>query len=151
MEMVDDKNRLIRVRSQKTGCTFQRQCLHAKARLKDTWRRPRGLTSKQRRQYKAKGAQPQAGYNAPLAVRYMHPSGYYEVLASTPADLEGVDPATEAVRIAGSVGMKKRAAIQQKALEAGVKVLNAKDLTPAPAEGEEAPETEEKEEATVDE
>ncbi|WP_342765267.1 50S ribosomal protein L32e [uncultured Methanofollis sp.] len=142
MEMVDEKIRLIRVRSQKTGCKFQRQCLHAKAKLKDTWRRPRGLTSKQRRQYRAKGAQPQAGYNAPVAVRYMHPSGFYEVLAYTPADLEGVDPAVEAVRIAGSVGMKKRAEIQQKAMEAGIKVLNAKDLTPAPAE-EPAPEEEE--------
>lgn len=141
MEMVDDKNRLIRVRSQKTGCKFQRQCLHAKAKLKDSWRRPRGLTSKQRRQYKAKGAQPQAGYNAPIAVRYMHPSGFYEVLVCTPADLEGVDPAFEAVRIAGSVGMKKRAEIQKKAMEAGIKVLNAKDLTPVEetaAEEEEA-------------
>ncbi|WP_328585434.1 50S ribosomal protein L32e [Methanofollis ethanolicus] len=136
MEMVDDKNRLIRVRSQRKGCTFQRQCLHAKAKLKDSWRRPRGLTSKQRRQYKAKGAQPQAGYNAPLAVRYMHPSGYYEVLVYTPADLEGVEPEFEAVRIAGSVGMKKRAVIQQKAMEAGIKVLNAKDLTPAAAEAD---------------
>jgi len=131
--MADNKIRLIRVRSAKTGCKFQRQCLHAKKKLEDTWRRPRGLTSKQRRQYKAKGAHPQAGYNAPAAVRGMHPSGYFEVLAYNPSDLEGLDAAIQAVRIAGGVGRKKRIEIQQKALEAGLKVLNAKDLAPAAA------------------
>lgn len=131
--MADTKIRLIRVRSARTGCTFQRQCLHAKKKLKNTWRRPRGLTSKQRRQYKAKGAHPQAGYNAPAAVRGMHPSGYFEVLVHNPSDLEGLDATTLAVRIAGGVGRKKRGEIQQKALEAGLKVLNAKDLAPAAA------------------
>jgi len=138
MQMADNKIRLIRVRSAKTGCKFQRQCLHAKKKLEDTWRRPRGLTSKQRRQYKAKGAHPQAGYNAPAAVRGMHPSGYFEVLAYNPSDLEGLDAAIQAVRIAGGVGRKKRIEIQQKALEAGLKVLNAKDLSPAAAVEEEA-------------
>ncbi|TAJ45833.1 50S ribosomal protein L32e [Methanofollis fontis] len=140
--MADETVRLIRVRSAKTGCKFQRQCLHAKKKLKDTWRRPRGLTSKQRRQYKAKGAHPQGGYNAPVAVRGMHPSGYFEVLVYTPSDLEGLDAAVQAVRIGGSVGNKKRADIQQRALEAGLKVLNAKDLAPAAAPETEAEEAE---------
>lgn len=134
MEMVDEKIRLIRVRSQKTGCTFQRQCLHSKKKLKDAWRRPRGLTSKQRKQYKAKGAHPQAGYGSPVAVRGMHPSGYFEVLVNTPAELEGLNPEEQAVRIASGVGKRKRIEIQQKALEAGLKVLNAKDLSKAPVE-----------------
>ncbi|QSZ68391.1 50S ribosomal protein L32e [Methanofollis aquaemaris] len=132
--MADEKIRLIRVRSQKTGCKFQRQCLHSKRKLKDTWRKPRGLTSKQRRQYKAKGAHPQAGYGAPVAVRGMHPSGYFEVLVNNPTELEGLNPEEQAVRIASGVGKKKRIDIQQKALEAGLKVLNAKDLSQAPVE-----------------
>jgi len=37
---------------------------------------------------------------------------------------------TQAVRIAASVGNRKRAVIQDMAMEMGLKVLNAKDLTP---------------------
>lgn len=37
---------------------------------------------------------------------------------------------TQAVRIAASVGNRKRGVIQDMAMEMGLKVLNAKDLTP---------------------
>jgi large subunit ribosomal protein L32e len=70
----------------------------------------------------------------------MHPSGYAEVRVFTPAELAGLNPETQAVRIGGSVGNKKREVIQTRALELGLKVLNAKDFTRAaemPAEIEE--------------
>jgi len=128
---MDETRRLIRVRTRHNKPAFKRRGLHRKVKLADVWRRPRGLHNKQRRQFKAKGALPRPGYGSPAAVRGMHPSGYAEVLVFTPADLAGLNPETQAVRIAGSVGNRKRGAIQERALELGLKVLNAKDLTPA--------------------
>lgn len=128
---MDETRRLIRVRTRHNKPAFKRRGLHRKVKLADVWRRPRGLHNKQRRQFKAKGALPRPGYGSPAAVRGMHPSGYAEVLVFTSADLAGLNPETQAVRIAGSVGNRKRGAIQERALELGLKVLNAKDLTPA--------------------
>ena len=137
---MDETRRLIRVRTRHNKPAFKRRGLHRKSRLADVWRRPRGLQNKQRAQFKAKGALPRPGYGSPAAVRGMHPSGYAEVRVLTPADLVDLNPETQAVRIAGSVGNRKRGVIQERALELGLKVLNAKDLTPAaevPAAAEE--------------
>lgn len=137
---MDERRRLIRVRTRHNKPAFKRRGLHRKVKLADVWRRPRGLQSKQRRQFRAKGALPRPGYGSPAAVRGMHPSGYEEVRVFSPADLAGLNPEFQAVRIGGSVGNRKRGEIQTRALELGLKVLNAKDLTraaPEPAEVEE--------------
>lgn len=131
--MASEIKRLLRARSAKRA-TFNRQCLHSKVCLKDTWRRPRGLHSKQRKDYRAKGAHPEAGFGSPKAVRGFHPSGYREELVFNVAELEAIDAATTAVRIGGSVGGAKRAVIQNKAAELGIKVLNAKVANVAVAE-----------------
>jgi len=73
----------------------------------------------------------------------MHPSGYEEVRVFTPADLAGLNPDLQAIRIAGSVGNRKRGDIQTQAMELGLKVLNAKDLTHATPEAAEFEEEEE--------
>jgi len=126
---MDEKRRLIRVRASHNKPAFKRRGLHRKVKLADVWRRPRGLHNKQRRQFRAKGALPGPGYGGPTAVRGMHPSGYEEVRVFSPADLDGLNPETQAIRIAGSVGNRKRGVIQERAMEMGLKVLNAKDLT----------------------
>ncbi len=152
--MVDEKTRLIRARNAKRA-TFTRQNLHQKKKLEDTWRRPRGLQSKQRKQFRAKGRQPTPGYGSPIAVRGFHPSGYEEVPVSRVEDLEGLDAETQAIRIGGTVGNKKREAIQIKALEYGLKVLNLKDASLKTTEEEPVEEEEdedvEEEEVTSDE
>lgn len=142
--MADENNRLIRVRTQKSA-RFRRDGAGKKEQLADTWRRPRGLHNKQRIQKKAKGPLPTPGYGSPVEVRGLHPSGFRDVLVHTPEELDQLDPSTDAVRIAGSVGARKRGAIQERALTAGLKILNQKDLTrrktvPAPAEEPEADE-----------
>ena len=127
--MASEIKRLLRARAAKKA-TFNRQCLHSKVTLKDSWRAPMGLHSKQRKDYLAKGEHPEAGFGSPKAVRGFHPSGYREVRVFTVAELEEIDPATTAVRIGGSVGFAKRAGIQAKAAELGIKVLNAKEQKP---------------------
>ncbi len=128
---MDETRRLIRVRTRHNKPAFKRRGLHRKAKLDDVWRRPRGLHSKQRRQFSAKGVLPRPGYGSPAAIRGMHPSGYEEVRVFTPAELAGLNPESQAIRIGGSVGNRKRGEIQTRALELGLKVLNAKDLARA--------------------
>jgi len=126
--MTTEVKRLIRVRVEK-GASFKRDGFGKKRQLSDSWRKPRGQHNKQREQKKAKGALPKPGFGSPIAVRGMHPSGFFEVMISTVKELEGLDPKTQAVRIGATVGDRKRVAIQEKAAAAGLKVLNARTLT----------------------
>jgi large subunit ribosomal protein L32e len=129
--------KLIRDRQAKRG-DFKRQCLKAKSKLEDVWRRPRGGQSKQRKQKKAKGRIPSPGFAGPVAVRGYHPCGLQEALVQTRSTLASLDPLTTAVRIGGTVGMKKRMEIQAAALSGGFKVLNPRAVvSEAPAVDEE--------------
>jgi large subunit ribosomal protein L32e len=134
--MATEVKRLIRVRVDK-GAKFKRDGYGKKRQLSDSWRKPRGQHNKQREQKKAKGALPKPGYGSPVAVRNMHPSGFFEVLVTSAKDLIGLDPKTQAVRIGGTVGDRKRVALQDAAIAAGLKVLNARSVkakaTKAPA------------------
>lgn len=121
--MTTEIKRLIRVRVEK-GATFKRDGYGKKAQLSDSWRKPRGQHNKQREQKKAKGALPKPGFGSPVAVRGMHPSGFFEILVTSLKDLEGLDPKTQAVRIGGTVGDRKRTVLQETALSSGIKVLN---------------------------
>lgn len=93
-------------------------------RLKPSWRRARGLHSKIRAKKKNKVKAPTVGYGAPKEMRYLHPSGFREVLVSNVNELQKVDTKTEAVKIAHSVGKRKRVEIVKKAEELKIKVLN---------------------------
>ncbi|MDP3563256.1 MAG: 50S ribosomal protein L32e [Methanoregula sp.] len=128
--MTTEIKRLIRVRVAK-GAVFKRDGYGKKRQLSDSWRKPRGQHNKQREQKKAKGALPKPGYGSPIAVRGMHPSGFFEVLVATATELEGLDPKTQAVRISGTVGDRKRIGLQAAAIAAGLKVLNARTVKSA--------------------
>jgi large subunit ribosomal protein L32e len=123
--MTTEVKRLIQVRTDK-GARFKRDGYGKKRQLSDSWRKPRGQHNKQREQKKAKGALPKPGFGSPVAVRGMHPSGFFEVLVTSLKDLEGLDPKTQAVRLGATVGTRKRAIIQEQAVSAGLKVLNAR-------------------------
>jgi len=103
---------------------FNRQDYHKKKRTPTSWRQPRGNLSKQRRGIKGKGATVEAGYRSPTAARGLHPSGFEEVRVHNADDLEGVDPATEAVRIASGVGARKRERIEDVCEDREIRVLN---------------------------
>jgi large subunit ribosomal protein L32e len=130
--MADEKMRLIRIRSG-VRPRFQRRGIHEKKRLADVWRKPKGRHNKLRRQIRAKGPLPRPGFGSPAAVRGLHPCGLSDVLVYNEGMLTPLDPAVHAVRIAGGVGLKKRAGIQEKAAEAGLRVLNPRKIE-APAE-----------------
>ncbi|HUW86374.1 MAG TPA: 50S ribosomal protein L32e [Methanoregula sp.] len=129
--MTTEIKRLIRVRTDK-GATFKRDGYGKKKQLSDSWRKPRGQHNKQREQKKAKGALPKPGFGSPIAVRGMHPSGFFEVLISSVKELEGIDPKTHAIRIGATVGERTRVGLQEKAIAEGFKVLNARTVKTEP-------------------
>ena len=129
--MTTEIKRLIRVRVEK-GATFKRDGYGKKKQLSDSWRKPRGQHNKQREQKKAKGALPKPGFGSPIAVRGMHPSGFFEVLISSVKELEGIDPKTHAIRIGATVGERTRVGLQEKAIAEGFKVLNARTVKTGP-------------------
>jgi len=67
---------------------------------------------------------PNVGYRSPKDARGLHPSGFKEVLIHSIDELDGVDPNSEAVRIAHTVGYRKRIEIINLAREMGIHVLN---------------------------
>jgi len=123
-ELSEDEERLLNRRKSEGKPQFNRQDYHKKKRTPESWRRPRGQLSKQRKGIKGKGPKVQAGYRTPEAVRGKHPSGFEEVYVENTDDLEGVDGDREAVRIASAVGARKRERIEEQAEEQGVRVLN---------------------------
>jgi large subunit ribosomal protein L32e len=103
---------------------FLRQESWRYKRLETGWRKPKGKTSKMRRRLRGWPKLVKVGYKIPSAVRGLHPSGAIEVLVRRPEDLRGLDPARHVVRIAHTVGERKRIAIIQKSAELGLRVLN---------------------------
>ncbi|WP_336036538.1 50S ribosomal protein L32e [Halobacterium yunchengense] len=123
-DLGDDEQRLLDKRRREGKPQFNRQDYHKKKRTPESWRRPRGQLSKQRRGVKGKGDKVEAGFRTPEAVRGKHPSGFEEVRVHNVDDLDGIDPDTEAARIASKVGARKRERIEEQAEEAGIRVLN---------------------------
>ena len=103
---------------------FRRQEWFRFARLGEKWRKPRGRDSKMRLGMSGKPAVPSIGYRSPKEVRGVHPSGLIEVRVGTPRELERVDASKQAIRIASSVGRRKREQILARARELKIRVLN---------------------------
>jgi len=103
---------------------FRRQESWRYKRIKENWRRPRGIDSKMRRKVKGWPATVNIGYRGPKLARGLHPSGLKEVLVYNVDDLREINPNTEAIRIAHTVGARKRAEILNRARELGIRVLN---------------------------
>ncbi|HDO20152.1 MAG: 50S ribosomal protein L32e [archaeon GB-1867-097] len=97
-------------------------------RLGTAWRRPKGLDDKHRLKLKGYPPQVEVGYRSPKKIRHHHPSGYLEKIVHNLKELEEVDAEKFAVRIAHTVGRRKRIEIMKKAAELGIKILNPEEI-----------------------
>ncbi len=125
-ELDDETKKLLSLRYDMSHdrIAFLRQEWFRFPRLGEKWRRPRGMHSKMRRHIQYRPNVVSIGYRGPAKVRGLHPSGFEEVMVWNPDQLDKVDPKVQAVRVGGSVGYKKRQAIEKKADELGIRVLN---------------------------
>jgi len=114
-----------RVKSKKPD--FRRQEGWRYKRLKESWRRPRGIDSKMRNKFKGWPRSVEIGYRGPREARGLHPSGYVEILVHNVDEVDKVDPKTQAIRIAHTVGAKKQVEISARASKRGIRILNPKE------------------------
>ena len=118
--------RLLALRALKSASRpkFHRQEWFRYKKFGDEWRKPQGGQSKLRRHFGYRWNLPSIGYRGPREVRGLHPSGFQEVLIHNERQLEGLDPAKQAVRIAHGVGSRKRELIEKVCDGKGLRVLN---------------------------
>jgi large subunit ribosomal protein L32e len=107
---------------------FRRQESWRYKRMKESWRRPRGIDSKMRKKAKGWPRSVEVGYRSPKKTRGFHPSGYAEALVYNVDDVEKVSPETQVIRIGGAVGARKRVEISARAEERGIHILNPREM-----------------------
>ena len=93
-------------------------------RIPKNWRRPDGITSKMHKNLAYRPSKVRVGFRGPKQTRGLHSSGFEEVTIFNVKDLEALNPKTQAARIGGSVGTKKRINIGKKAEELDIRLLN---------------------------
>lgn len=103
---------------------FKRQESWRYKRVRENWRRPRGVTSKMRKEEKGWPAKVKAGYGSDSSVRGLHPRGLIDRLVWREAELEGLDPKRHIVRVSARVGERKRLGIIAKAKEHNFHIAN---------------------------
>lgn len=95
-----------------------------KKRVKERWRKPRGIDNKKRVRKKSHGKVVKIGYKNDADKRGLHPSKKKEVLVSNVGEVEAIKEKEVVIRIRSSVGKKKRMEIEEKAREMKIRVLN---------------------------
>jgi large subunit ribosomal protein L32e len=113
-------------------------------RLDEPWRKPKGVDNHQRLSVKGWPHLVKVGYRVPKEVRYLHPSGYRDVLIHNMRELEALSADNDAARIASGVGRRKRIELATRARDLGIRVLNGRRLLSTSKENEEVNEEDEK-------
>jgi len=124
---LDSRTRaLLALRAEKSAQrpAFRRQEWFRYKKFDEEWRKPQGGQSKLRRHFGYRWNLPSVGYRGPREVRGLHPSGFQEVLVHNPRQVEAVDPARQAVRVARGVGTRKRELIEKACDERKIRILN---------------------------
>ena len=125
-ELSDDIKKYLPIREELKKRTphFYREEWFRYKKLGKSLRRPDGISSKMRRNFKYRPNRVRVGYRGPKKTRGLHPSGFQEIMVYNTNDLETIDPKTQAARIGSAVGTRKRIEIEKKASELDIRILN---------------------------
>jgi large subunit ribosomal protein L32e len=118
-KLPNNVKKALRYRAEKKAVQpfFIRQEARRYKRLGLKWRRPKGVHSKLRQHWGYRINVVSIGFRGPKDARGLHPSGFREVLVHNVKELDAVDPQVQAIRIARTVGSKKRTAIEERIKE----------------------------------
>jgi large subunit ribosomal protein L32e len=103
---------------------FRRQESWRYKRVAENWRRPRGVTSKMRKEESGFPAKVKIGYGTSSTTRARHPRGLLDRLVWRESELDSLDPKVHVIRVAGRVGERKRLGIVTKAKEQNFHIAN---------------------------
>ena len=123
--MVQDKRLMeLRKKINNKRPSFRRVESWRYKRVKDSWRKARGIDSKTRKKMKLGVKSPTVGYRGPKNIRGLHPSGYLEVLITTFDDLKNLNKNKHALKISRKLGARKRIMLTDYCQRRGFKILN---------------------------
>ncbi|MFX0050553.1 MAG: 50S ribosomal protein L32e [Candidatus Hodarchaeota archaeon] len=118
------RQRKIREKLKHKRPTFRRVESWRYKRVKDRWRKARGIDSKTREKKGGWPIFPSLGFRSPKRVRYQSSSGKEEVLIYSPLDLSLMNSNFQIGRIAAKIGRKKREKIITEAELLNIRILN---------------------------
>jgi large subunit ribosomal protein L32e len=127
--------RLLRVRKykQRKNPSFRTTNSWRYDRVDERWRRPKGIDNKLRESKRGWPAVVKIGYRTPRLLRGMHTDGKgnvrEEYVVQNLSDLELVLPHKHVVRIANTVGRRKKEEILQQARSWGLTIINPPIIT----------------------
>merc|ERR1711976_450613 len=100
-------------------------------KLKPNWRRPRGIDSRIRRQFRGTKKMVSIGYGTNKQTRFLLPNGFKKFLIRNLSDLEVLlmNNRVYCGEIASNLSSRKRKLILQRAQELNVRITNAKAKT----------------------
>lgn len=106
--------------------TFKRPNFDQRPRVKDNWRKPHGIDSKQRQKIKWAGAVVNKGYRGEAKNRDKHPLGKKELYIRSLSDFEKFkgDMGGFVIRLQGTLSKRSKEIIRKKAVALKLKVLN---------------------------
>lgn len=95
-------------------------------RVKESWRKPRGIDCRVRRKFKGNIRMPTVGSGTDKKTRHRLPNGFYRFLVSNVKDLEllMMQNRTYAAEIAHNVSTRKRKAIVERATHLNIALTN---------------------------
>merc|ERR1712216_622149 len=105
---------------------FKRHQSDEFVKVKESWRKPRGIDSRQRRRFKGLTLLVNVGYGSDKKTRHMLPGGFYKFTVSTVKELDVLlmQNRRYAAEIAHNVSARKRKEIVERAAQLNIKVLN---------------------------
>jgi len=116
------KPRIVKKRTNK----FIRHQSDRYVKVKDNWRKPKGIDNRVRRRFKGQYLMPNIGYGSAKSTRHMLPTGFLKVLVHNVKELEMLMMQNRkyCAEIAHSVSAKKRKAIVERAQQLAIRVTN---------------------------
>jgi len=105
---------------------FKRHQSDEFVKVKDSWRRPRGIDSRQRRKFKGLTQLVHLGYGSDKATRHRMPSGFFKFTIHNIKELEVLlmQNRKYAAEIAHNVSSRKRKEIVERAEQLNIKLVN---------------------------